>query len=105
MTINAKNKCQIELCENKLKFEIKFPNQDQQEEDEEDNEDKDIMEEIQKTGLTKIDFKKKNESMIQVKCYESENGGYIFKFQKKAGEIEDYCKNLKMIMNTLKKLL
>lgn len=99
------NKCQIELCENKLKFEIKFPNQDEQEEDEEDNEDKEIMEEIQKTGLTKIDFKKKNESMIQVKCYESENGGYIFKFQKKAGEIEDYCKNLKMIMNTLKKLL
>ena len=45
----------------------------------------------------------KKESIIQVKIYESINGGHILKFSKKSGEIEDYYKNLEKITKLIEK--
>ena len=90
------------IDDSKLKFDITFPKQEE-EDDEDDNEDLEIIEELE--NLKKLDVIKKRECVIEVKCYESENGGYIIKFQKKSGEIEDYCKNLKDIIQKLKNIL
>ena len=96
--IIEKYKCQIKENETKARFDIFFCNQN-----EEKNEDSEFIKEMKELGLDEII--KKKECIIRVKLYESENGGYIMKFSKKSGGIEDYCKNLNNIMNLLKEKL
>ena len=96
--IIEKYKCEIKENETKARFDIFFCNQN-----EEKNEDSEFIKEMKELGLDEII--KKKECIIRVKLYESENGGYIMKFSKKSGGIEDYCKNLNNIMNLLKEKL
>ena len=43
--------------------------------------------------------------VIQIKLLQSMNGGYLIKFEKKGGEIEDYYKNLKNIIEIIKQII
>ena len=90
--------CCIDANENKLKFNVAFV----EEEKEEEEIPKELEEELKKLGLEdkeneEDDIIDKKESVIQVKMYESINGGYLLKFAKKGGELEDYYKNLEQI--------
>ena len=68
-----------------------------------------MEEELDKLGLENIDdFEDTIEqkvSIIQVKLFESVNGGYLVRFVKKGGEIEEYHKNLDKIIRIIKKIL
>ena len=93
-----------------LKFEVTFEdNEEEKEEEEQTEEDKKLEEELDKMGLGNVeDFEdglEKKASVIQVKLFESANGGYIVRFVKKGGEIEDYHKNLDDLIKIVKKLL
>ena len=99
--------CDIEAEKNKLKFNVVFENEE--EEVEETEEDKKINEELDKLKLENIDeFEEgiqKKESIVQVKLFESANGGYVLRFAKKGGEIEDYHQNLDKIILATKELI
>jgi hypothetical protein len=90
-----------------LKFNVIF----EEEEEEEEEIPEELKEELSKLGIKENDenendevFNKKD-CIIQVKMLESVNGGYILKFAKKEGGIEDYIKNLKKVMNFAKQIL
>ena len=99
--------CDIEADEGKLKFKAIFRNEEGEEE--ENEEDKKIEEELDKLGLKNIDdFEdtiEKKDSVIQVKLLQSMNGGHLVKFSKKGGEIEDYHRNLKKIIDAIKQII
>ena len=100
------DKCDIEEAKKTLKFNVIFKNE-QEEEEEEEN--KELEEELNKLGLENIDnfddgIKIKN-SVIQIKLFESANGGYVVRFLKKDGEIEEYHKNLQGIIEIIKGLI
>ena len=99
--------CSIEENKNVLKFNVTFEEQEKEEEI-----PKELEEELAKLGLEENeneendeveDNLEKKESIIQVKIYESINGGHILKFSKKSGEIEDYYKNLEKITKLIEK--
>ena len=102
------DKIRIDANKEKPKFDITFENQEEVEE-EENEEQKKIEEELDKLGLEDIDEIEeeieKKESVIQIKLFESINGGYLIRFAKKGGEIEDYHKNLDTIIKIIKGLL
>ena len=100
--------CSIEENKNVLKFNVTFEEQEKEEEEI----PKELEEELAKLGLGENeneeneeveDNLEKKESIIQVKIYESINGGHILKFSKKSGEIEDYYKNLEKITKLIEK--
>ena len=102
------NNCCIEESKKKLKFNVIF---EEEEEEEEEEIPKELKEELSKLGIKENDenendevFNKKD-CIIQVKMLESVNGGYILKFAKKEGGIEDYIKNLKKVINFAKQIL
>jgi len=84
-----KNKCKIKESNKALKFNIKF---EVELEDEEDDEEIDV-------NILKKDC------IIQCKLYQSLKGGHILKFSKKDGYLEDYYKNLKIIISLVKEIL
>ena len=93
--------CEIDANENKLKFNVAF----EEEEKEEEEIPKELEEELAKLGLDdkeneeneEDDNLTKKESVLQIKMFESINGGYLLRFKKKSGELEDYYKNLEKI--------
>ena len=99
--------CTVDASKKALKFNVIFETPEEEEQTNED--DKKTEEELDKLGLENIDdFEdviEKKESNIQVKLFESVNGGYILRFVKKGGEIEDYHKNLDNIIEIVKQLL
>ena len=101
--------CTIDASKKALKFNVTFETPEEEEEKQTNEEDKEIEEELNKLGLENIeDFEdkiEKEESIIQVKLFESVNGGYILRFAKKGGEIEDYYQNLDNIIEIVKQLL
>jgi len=103
-----KNKCTIEANPQKLKFNVTFETEEEgEDEDEEKNEeDKEIEEELNKLNIQDIDEAiEGKDSVIQVKMLQSMNEGYLVRFEKRGGEIEDYHKNLKNIVSIIKKIV
>ncbi len=95
--------------EKKSKKKKKKKEEEEEEENEEEKEEKEkIEEEIKKLGIKIDDFNdtiKAKDSVIQIKLLQSMNGGYLIKFEKKGGEIEDYYKNLKNIIEIIKQII
>ena len=102
------DKIKIDVNKEKAKFNVTFENQEEEEEEQNEEEQK-LEEELDKLGLEDIDEIEeeieKKESVIQIKLFESVNGGYLVRFAKKGGEIEDYHKNLDSIIKIIKSLL
>ena len=102
------DKIKINVNNDKVKFNVTFENQEEEEE-EQNEEEKKLEEELDKLGLEDIDEIEeeieKKESIIQIKLFESVNGGFLVRFTKKGGEIEDYHKNLDNIIKIIKELL
>ena len=101
--------CTIDVSKKALKFNVIFEAQEEEDNEQTNEEDKKTEEELDKLGLENIDdFEdviEKKDSKIRVKLFESVNGGYIIRFVKKGGEIEDYHKNLDNIIAIIKQLL
>ena len=94
--IKEKFECQVNIDANKYKFTIEFINKEEEnEEKEEEDEDNDDEEE----GVKQID------SVIEVKLFQSYKSGYILRFVKKAGTMDDYYKNLDGVKNEIKKTI
>ena len=98
--------CNINPAENTLKFNILFEEEEKKKKKEIP---KELEEESAKLGLE--DGEKndnvfgKKDCIIQVKLFESINDGYLLRFMKKSGELEDYYKNLKKVMSLTKEIL
>ena len=96
---------QIEESNNDLKFNAVFaePLEDEEELDEE------LKKELDKLSLENIDeleeVTSQKDCVIQITLFQSLNGGYLVRFVKKEGEIEDYYKNLESIKSIIKKIL
>ena len=97
--------CNIDTAEKALKFDILF----EEEKEEEEEIPKELEEELAKLGLEDVeendDDLLKKDCIIQVKLFESINGGHLLRFVKKSGELEDYYKNLKKIMSLTEEIL
>ncbi len=97
--------CNIDPAEKALKFDILF----EEEKEEEEEIPKELEEELAKLGLEDVeendDDLQKKDCIIQVKLFESINGGHLLRFVKKSGELEDYYKNLKKVMSLTKEIL
>ena len=104
-----KDICTIEADKEKLKFKAIFESEEEEKEEENEEEKKKIEEEFKKLGLEDTDNYEdtieKKDSVIQIKLLQSMNGGYLIKFEKKGGEIEDYYKNLKNIIEIIKQII
>ena len=100
-----KGDCNIEAAKNKLKFNIAF-----EEEQVDDEIPEDIANELKELGLDE-DEEQENENIkgksttIQVKIYESLNGGYLLRFVKKQGETNDYLDKFGKISEMIKKMI
>ena len=111
--IENKNKnCSIEESKKSLKFNVIFEEEEEEEEKEEKEEEisKELEKELAELGIKENgedeeDDLKKKDCIIQVKMFESLNGGYLLRFTKKKGEIEDYNKNLEKVMALAQELL
>jgi serine/threonine protein kinase len=92
----------IEVCQNGLKFNVIFEDElvDEEEPDEE------LEKELEKLGLEDVDEETitKKDCVIQIKLFQSLNGGYVVRFVRKGGEIEEYYKKLDNIKSIVKKV-
>ena len=99
--------CDIEGNKNTLKFNIIFKQEKKEEEEE-------LPKELEKE-LAKLYFGDDNEEendilirkncILQVKIFESVNGGHLLRFVKRSGELEDYYKNLKILYNLISEIV
>ena len=92
------DECLIEFYENKLKFDIVF----NEEKNEEANEE-DLIEEVKKLKIEDEENENITEknTVIRVKIFESYKGGYILRFTKKEGELDNYLERLKIIYSLI----
>jgi serine/threonine protein kinase len=92
----------IEVCQNGLKFNVIFEDElvDEEEPDEE------LEKELENLGLEDVDEETitKKDCVIQIKLFQSLNGGYVVRFVRKGGEIEEYYKKLDNIKSIVKKV-
>ena len=102
---NIENNAKIEKSNNDLKFNAVFeePLEDEEELDEE------LKKELDKLSLENTDeleeVTSQKDCVIQITLFQSLNGGYLVRFVKKEGEIEDYYKYLDSIKSIIKKIL
>ena len=97
--------CYIQANKDKLKFNVAF------EEEQFDDENPDeLAEELKELGLDEEE-EQENENIkgkntkIQIKLYESYNGGYLLRFVKKQGETGEYLEKLGKIYSLVKKMV
>ena len=97
--------CYIQANKDKLKFNVAF------EEEQFDDENPDeLAEELKELGLDEEE-EQENENMkgkntkIQIKLYESYNGGYLLRFVKKQGETNEYLEKLEKISAIVKEMV
>ena len=98
------DECTIETCNNKLKFNVIF----------EEKKDFDIPDDI-KEELEKMEIEdeevgenikiKGNDTHIQVKLYESYNGGYLLRYVRKEGNEKDFLDKMTKISSFVKNIL
>ena len=64
------------------------------------------MDPLEKLGLEDVDEETitKKDCVIQIKLFQSLNGGYVVRFVRKGGEIEDYHKKLDRIISIVKEV-
>ena len=87
-------KCQIKENYQKLKFNAIFENSEEEE----------LKEEKVNSNDAEILIERK-ESIIQIKLFESVNGGYVIRFNRNQGEIEDFLKHLDNVKKIIKNIL
>ena len=100
------DKCTFEESKKTLKFNIVF----EEEELKEEEIPKELEEELAQLGIedndeNEEDDLQKKDCVMQVKMYESINGGHLLRFVKKSGELDDYYKHLEKIISLVKQLL
>ena len=93
-------KCEIKENELKLKFNAIFENSEKNQ----NEENEELKEGKENSNDDEIVIKRK-ESIIQIKLFESANGGYVVRFNRNQGEIEDYHKHLNNLKKIIKNLL
>ena len=109
--LKKKKKCDFDLSDKAYKFTVIFEN-------EEEKKEEDIPKELEEELKLLLNFDEKKddeeddddgvnkvESSIQVKLYKSLNNGYLVRFVKKSGSMEDYYKNLDVIKEVIRKVL
>ena len=106
--------CEIEADEKTLKFNVTFKEKKKEVKEElklPEEIEKEIEEELKKLDIEDYDEDednddlKKNECVLQVKIFESYNGGYLLRFVKKSGQLECYYENLSKITNLVEEIL
>ena len=101
-----KGECLIETAKDKLKFIIIFPEQENEEEDIPD----DIKKELEKLGIEEDEdvnddgIKGKN-TIIQIKLFESEKGGYLLRYVRKEGNEREFLDKLSKISSVVKTIV
>ena len=96
----------IETYNKKLKFNVIFEENQEEEEIPED-----LEEEFKKLGIddngeeTENKNIKRNDTIIQIKIFESYNGGYLLRFIRKGGEQKDYLDKIGKISALIKKMI
>ena len=98
------DKCEIKENEKKLKFNAIFENSEEIGIENENFEKKEEMKNIKEEENDEILIERKK-SIIQIKLFESLNGGYVVRFVKKQGEIEDFHKNMNNVKTIIKNML
>ncbi len=100
---NFEDNAKIEESKKGLKFNVVFEDEIVDEEEP----DEDLEKELEKLGLEDIDEEglAKKDCVIQIKLFQSLNGGYLVRFVRKGGEIEEYHKNLDNIISIVKKVV
>ena len=102
---NFEDNVKIDESKNALKFNVIF--KETLEEVEEPDEE--LKKELDKLSLENSEEIEevidKKDCVIQIKLFQSLNGGYIVRFVKKEGEIEDYYKNLDSIKSIINKII
>ena len=68
----------------------------------EENGEKDIDEEMESDEENLSENIKGNTTIIEIKLFESYNGGYLVRFVKKEGELSDYLDKLEKIYSFIK---
>ena len=103
---NFEDNVKIEESKKALKFNVIF---EETLEDDEEEPDEELKKELEKLSYEQTDEIKvviaQKDCVIQIKLFQSLNGGYYVRFVKKEGEIEDYYKNLESIKSIIKKIL
>ena len=102
---NFEDNVKIEESKKSLKFKVIF---EETLEDEEEL-DEELKKELDKLSLENTDKLEEvisqKDCVIQITLFQSLNGGYLVRFVKKEGEIEDYYKYLDSIKSIIKKIL
>ena len=100
---NFEDNVKIEESKNALKFNVIFQEtlEDVEEPDEELKKELDKLS-LENTEELKVVIEQKD-CIIEIKLFQSLNGGYFIRFVKKEGEIEDYYKNLDIIKSIIKR--
>ena len=104
--IDKKYEDKIDIIPNKykLKFDVIFKNNEKEKDEEENNNDEENNdEENNEEENEQIEYEI-NESIIQLKLFESLNGVYIVRFAKKNGDIINYYKYLDELRNIIKEM-
>ena len=97
--------CYICPIQDKLKFNVIFNNEKS---DVDDDIPENMKEEFKKLGIEENDNIAENENIlglktvIQIKMYESYNGGYLLRFVKKDGDLCDYLNKIEKIYSLIK---
>jgi serine/threonine protein kinase len=97
--------CKICPIQDKLKFNVIFNNEKS---GVDDDIPENMKEEFKKLGIEENDNIDENENIlglktvIQIKMYESYNGGYLLRFVKKDGDLCDYLNRIEKIYSLIK---
>ena len=100
-----KGNCSIEPNKEKLKFNVIFEAEEMREEI-----PKEMLEELKNLGIEEDEEQEDNENIkgkdtvIQVKIYESFNGGYLLRFVRKGGEPNEYLDKMEKISALIKSI-
>lgn len=93
--------CSIYASKKSPKFNITIT-----EEEKEDEIPQEFLEEFKKLGIDDNEKQNKNkECILQIKIFESYNGGFLLRFVKKSGDLYEYNKILDKICEIIKSLL
>jgi serine/threonine protein kinase len=107
------DQCKIDADKKILKFNVTFEEEEKEEEKIQLSEEleKEIEEDLAKLGIEDNEGEdddddiRKKECILQVKIFESINGGYLLRFVKKSGQLDSYYQNLEKVINLVKEIL
>jgi hypothetical protein len=105
--------CKIDADKKSLKFNVTFEEEEKEEEKIQLSEEleKEIEEDLAKLGIEDNEGEdddddiRKKECILQVKIFESINGGYLLRFVKKSGQLDSYYQNLEKVIDLVKEIL